>query len=702
MQFPLRHFSVAALALGLTLSPLAATPGVAEEINPSPTASVLATTSPEAAPVTVLRTEHTDAVALGLTDGKLDLFTYADLPGAPRTRLDPATTVFNLEDKAETRVQVPAGFDFLGREGQTIWLAPQTQVANVIWPGWNTEDIRPGALAGDSLTLELVGATTPDGGAVEVFQSSPFGTSRVFSSQEKLPALTQPVGAHVHANWAFTALGTYELTFKASATLADGTPVSTEQTYTFVIGPTSSPEATPAPEASEPAPAPQTPEAPAPTTPAPSEPATGETAPGHSETNQPAPSEPTSPTYPEFVNAPAPAAPAPTTPAGRAPEAPSQQAGQQHAAPAAPAPQQQVAGAPAGSSAPAQCLATEEVIKTADQAAAQAAGQEASTPTANRASFTELPAKPRFSIVTATNTGSDRATSGHFDFGAVLNGGALSAQVKDDRTSPAVWKQPGALTFILGDSAKTKLPAGMDHIAPAGSEVYLIGATQQANVPWVGWNTQNPALVDQAAGPVTLTLTDLQGPGRLSVFLSGNFGGAGTPVFNGVGDSFSVPLNTHQHGNWVFTAPGIYTATLTWSATLKDGSTQTATGTLRFEVGDISAAQTPQNGTSQTPDAPAGSTQNQQQSPTPGSVDQATGIVTRPDGSQVRIVGKTADGADCTLTASQLADAQQASARGELAYTGSSAITALTVGGLVALLAGGLALVAARRRTRGA
>ncbi|WP_421083791.1 TIGR03773 family transporter-associated surface protein [Rothia nasimurium] len=699
MQLPLRPFSVAALALGLSLGPLAVNPSVATEATQNPEASVTATASPEAAPVTVLRTEHTDAVALGLTDGKLDLFTYADLPGAPRTRLDPATTVFNLEDKGETRVQVPAGFDFLGQEGQTIWLAPQTQIANVIWPGWNTEDIRPGSLAGDSLTLELVGAKTPDGGAVEVFQSSPFGTSRVFSSREKLPALNQPVGAHVHANWAFTALGTYELTFKASATLADGTPVSTEQTYTFVIGPTSSPEVTPAPDASEAAPVETSP---APTTPAPGEPSTNPAEPGAPEGSQPAP---TTPAYPEFVNTPAPAPHTPSTPAGPTTEAPSQQSGQQHAAPAAPAPQQQpaqqqVAQAPAGSSAPAQCLATEEIVKTADQAAS--ATQESGTPTANRASFTDLPAKPRFSIVTATNTGSDRATSGHFDFGAVLDGGALSAQVKDDRTSPAIWKQPGALTFILGDAAKTKLPAGMDHIAPAGSEVYLIGATQQANVPWVGWNTQNPALVDQAAGPVTLTLSDLQGPGRLSVFLSGNFGGAGTPVFNGVGDSFSVPLNTHQHGNWVFTAPGVYTAALTWSAKLKDGSTQTATGTLRFEVGDISAAQTPQNGTSQTPDTPAGSTQNQQQGSAPGSVDQATGIVTRPDGSQVRIVGKTADGADCTLTASQLADAQQASARGELAYTGSSAITTLTVGGLVALLAGGLALVAARRRTRGA
>lgn len=93
----------------------------------------------------------------------------------------------------------------------------------------------------------------------------------------------------------------------------------------------------------------------------------------------------------------------------------------------------------------------------------------------------------------------------------MLSSGNLSAQIKDDRTSPATWKQPGALTFVLGDGAKTTMPGGMGHIAPAGAEVYLIGATQQATVPWVGWNTQNPELVAQASGPATLTLTDLQG-----------------------------------------------------------------------------------------------------------------------------------------------------------------------------------------------
>lgn len=691
-QFP-RALSVAALSVALLAGPLAASPAVAEQERPTPTASqATPTASEEAAARTVLTVEHTDALAMALANGRLDLFTYADLPGAPRTRFDPSQTVFNLQDRAETRVSVPAGFDFLGAEGSTIWLAPQTQVAGVLWPGWNTEGIRPGELAGDKLTLELVKTKAPEGGAVEVFQSSPFGTERVFSSREKLPALQQPVGSHVHANWAFTTTGTYELTFRASATRADGTPVSTEQTYTFVVGqlpaelggPTEAaqPTATPSPSTA--------PETPSSTSPEPSAPAPVET------TEAPA-SAPVAPSYAPFNPAPAP---------GGSQESASAQTSQQHAAPAAgssnqvhrapaaqnpaqqhPAQQHSAAGG-SGGTAPQQCLATEELVKPAEQAQQGEAG------TANRASARTLD-KPAFTIQKAVNTSTDKATSGHFDFGAVLSGGNLSAQVKDDRTSPATWKQSGALTFVLGDGAKTTMPGGMDHIAPAGAEVYLIGATQQATVPWVGWNTQNPELVAQASGPATLTLTDLQGPGRLSVFLSGNFGSAGTTVFNGVGDSFSVPLNTHQHANWVFTAPGAYSATLTWTVPLKSGGQATASGTLNFEVGDMAQAQqqTQQQdaGSGSNTQAPAGGGQ--------GSVDSATGLVTRPDGSQVRIVGKTADGRDCTLSEDELAKAQQASARGELAYTGTSSTGALVAAGTLALLAGAGVLLFTRHRS---
>ncbi|MFC6353602.1 hypothetical protein ACFP6B_06800 [Rothia nasimurium] len=124
-QFP-RALSVAALSVALLAGPLAASPAVAEQERPTPTASqATPTASEEAAERTVLTVEHTDALAMALADGRLDLFTYADLPGAPRTRLDPAQTVFNLQDRADTRVSVPAGFDFLGAEGSTIWLAPR-------------------------------------------------------------------------------------------------------------------------------------------------------------------------------------------------------------------------------------------------------------------------------------------------------------------------------------------------------------------------------------------------------------------------------------------------------------------------------------------------------------------------------------------------------------------------------------------------
>ncbi|WP_237206926.1 TIGR03773 family transporter-associated surface protein [Rothia nasimurium] len=690
-QFP-RALSVAALSLTLLAGPLAASPAVAEQGSSAPTASqATPTASEEAAARTVLTVEHTDALAMALANGQLELFTYADLPGAPRTRLDPTQTVFNLQDRAETRVSVPAGFDFLGAEGATIWLAPQTQAAGVLWPGWNTEGIRPGELVGDTLTLELVNTKAPEGGSVEVFQSSPFGTQRVFSSREKLPALQQPIGSHVHANWAFTATGTYELTFRASATRADGTPVSTEQTYTFVVGQLPAELGGPTEAAQPTSPSPSTaPETPSSTSPKPS-------APAPVETTEAAASAPAAPSYAPFNPAPAP---------GGSQESASTQTSQQHAAPAAgssnqvhraptaqnpaqqhPAQQHSAAGG-SGGTAPQQCMATEELVKPAEQAQQGEAGA------ANRASARTLD-KPAFTIQKAVNTSTSKATSGHFDFGAVLSGGNLSAQVKDDRTSPATWKQPGALTFVLGDGAKTTMPGGMGHIAPAGAEVYLIGATQQATVPWVGWNTQNPELVAQASGPATLTLTDLQGPGRLSVFLSGNFGSAGTTVFNGVGDSFSVPLNTHQHANWVFTAPGVYSATLTWTVPLKSGGQATASGTLNFEVGDMAQAQqqTQQQdaGSSSSTQAPAGDGQ--------GSVDSATGLVTRPDGSQVRIVGKTADGRDCTLSEDELAKAQQASARGELAYTGTSSTGTLVAAGTLTLLAGAGVLLFTRHRS---
>lgn len=709
-----RFLSVGVLSLGLALSPtLVSSPSFADTpLAPAHTATE------QAVEKTILKTEHTDAVALALKGSTLEMFTYADLPDANRTRLDPAATIFNLEDTDQTHLAVPPGFDFIAPVGTPMWLAPQTQAHGVLWPGWNTEDVRPGALKDDTVYMELVDAKTPEGGAVEVFQVPAFGDPiRVFSSDEELGAYAQPVAAHVHANWGFTRLGTYELTFRASAQLPDGTPVSAEQVYTFVVGEIPADEPSPAPTVeptSVPTPAPTDAPVPVPSvepTVAPSdEPTAAPTAessadPTAAPTAEPS-AEPTAtpgdgasvspsaaPSSAEPSSAAPSSAPEPSAGAAVAPKAPAQAPGASQGQPGSASrgsSQGSVQQAPARAGGGAeQCLATEQLVKAA----------EGGKTTADRAAFN----KADYSIRRAVHPGANRAVEGHFDFGAVLTNGVLSAQIKDDRTSPAVWKQTGALNFVLGDSARVKMPAGMGHVAPAGSEVYLIGATQQAGVPWLGWNTQNSELVNQAAGEATMTLKSLEGPGKMSVFLSGNFGATGTTVFNGVGDSFNVPMNTHQHGNWVFTAPGNYSATIEWSVKLKDGSAKTAQGTLGFIVGDAPAAEqgSAPKDENRTKDSESAGEQTKdtgvtQQEPR-GSVNAETGIVTKADGSQVRIVGKTADGRDCELPAAALKEAQKASAEGRLAHTGAQAGTAVMVGAS-ALALGVLALLVARRR----
>jgi surface-anchored protein len=78
----------------------------------------------------------------------------------------------------------------------------------------------------DSVTLRLTGVSGP--GKVSVFTTDSFGAATVLlNSGDGLPdALSLAVGLHEHANWGFTKPGVYQLTFRASAKLTNGTPVS--------------------------------------------------------------------------------------------------------------------------------------------------------------------------------------------------------------------------------------------------------------------------------------------------------------------------------------------------------------------------------------------------------------------------------------------------------------------------------------------
>lgn len=166
---------------------------------------------------------------------------------------------------------------------------------------------------------------------------------------------------------------------------------------------------------------------------------------------------------------------------------------------------------------------------------------------------------------------------------------ALLPMVKDDRTSPAQWTDPSSLMFGIGDEGKEVSPVDVGPIM-ANQEVWMIGSTQKAGVPWLGANTQHESFSAQTTGEVTLEVTSYSGPGDMIVLDGGSLGEAfGEEWFRaegGVGaGSHTIGANTHVHPNWLFSSPGEYQVGITQTAVLNDGNSLSGTATLNFNVG---------------------------------------------------------------------------------------------------------------------
>lgn len=699
---------------------------------------------------------HTEMLNAFLDGDRFTLGTLADTAPGQQGRFNPARTVFHLPDVEDAHTTVAAGYDYIAPEGTDIFYIPSTRTRGLLYPGLGAEGIRPGALKDNTINLELVRSSVPEGGRAEVFTESGRDNPRVFSTNDQLAPHTITAGGHEHLSWAFTRAGIYQLTFRATATLADGTPVSSEATYTIAVGTNAedgfkllnaqnaakeatkdaTSEATTTPEATSTA-----------TESATSSPSASTSASTEASASAEASASTGIRRVDESVNGQN--AAQVTDPNGAKAAANGEQASQGGSGVTAisgtdntnngsdkgenkdgsksgnsrsvkgsnaqnvSAPSNNSGGGILSSGLPGslnqQCIATEVPAEDAKdskdaQKDSKPSNQAAQAPTGI----------PTLAVVNAAeHSGREEVTHGHFDVGPVLNGGNLTSSVKDDRTSPARHVSPGALEFVLNDAAKLNLPAGMEDIAPAGTPVHMIGATQQQGVPWLGWSTQDPELLKQLDGPVTMSLNGFEGPGTMSTFLSGNFGSAGQKVFDSrSGGSFQVPANTHQHSNWVFTAEGRYTVTIGWTARLKNGQQVSSESVLHFTVGNPDnapasdnvqgAAGTKQDGgnANSANGANNGGEKSTAKNPLNGTVDEATGIVTKPDGSKVRIVGKTASGEDCALTSQELATAQKAAAAGKLPNTGVVIDPFMVSTSVLALALGAMILRSARRKGR--
>lgn len=189
-----------------------------------------------ATPLVVLSQGHIDAVDVHYEDGGLHLHIH-DETVDPAVERDPADVVLRVLPGAETTVPDDPAYGFLGAPGAPVWILPETQNPELLWPGLSTEELESGVFAGDSVTLTLRKVRGP--GALSVFTTDALGAPTVLAnSGDGTPdSLPLAVGEHSHVNWAFTEAGVYRAVFQATATLADGTQVASDPAvYTFQVG----------------------------------------------------------------------------------------------------------------------------------------------------------------------------------------------------------------------------------------------------------------------------------------------------------------------------------------------------------------------------------------------------------------------------------------------------------------------------------
>ncbi|XKK42265.1 choice-of-anchor M domain-containing protein [Nocardiopsis sp. ARC36] len=172
-------------------------------------------------------------------EGGLEIYAGYDDPVAGEKVYHDADEVV-LHAKPESQGSVPESdaFAFLGDPGADLWMLPQVQQADLLWPGWSTEDIRADRLdPARGVDWTLTGYDGP--GTFSLFQNGAFGTPQVvFHTGDGVPDTLAaiPAGTHAHGNWAFTAEGHYWLDLTFTAAMADGRELEGETTLIVAVG----------------------------------------------------------------------------------------------------------------------------------------------------------------------------------------------------------------------------------------------------------------------------------------------------------------------------------------------------------------------------------------------------------------------------------------------------------------------------------
>lgn len=167
--------------------------------------------------------------------------------------------------------------------------------------------------------------------------------------------------------------------------------------------------------------------------------------------------------------------------------------------------------------------------------------------------------------------------------------GALELHVHDESVEPSVEYDPAQVVLKALPGARTTVPADASYrfLGPAGAPVSVLPETQDPDLLWPGFSTEELTTGVFAGDSLKVTLKSVRGPGAASVFTTDPFGAASVLLNSGDGlpDALTLPAGLHEHVNWGFTKPGVYKLTFQATATLTSGATvSSAPAVLTFCV----------------------------------------------------------------------------------------------------------------------
>jgi surface-anchored protein len=179
-----------------------------------------------------------------------------DTAGQPVGEAAAGGALLPVVSAAKSTRPVGSEWNFTGTtSGSNLWVLPKTSQPGVLFLGIGAEEISSSDLDGP-ITLAFQSLSGPSGSVFSMWDVGTFGnmTPLVTSASgfSLSNTLTIAAGGHTHFNYGFTTPGLYDVTFEATATLAEalgGGQVAGTGTFRFGVFDTGSPYPEPDPMA---------------------------------------------------------------------------------------------------------------------------------------------------------------------------------------------------------------------------------------------------------------------------------------------------------------------------------------------------------------------------------------------------------------------------------------------------------------------